>query len=57
LTCNKPGTAMNTPAPLVRSIVAHFGDMGSRWGINRTVGQIYALIYTSPTPLPPATDR
>jgi DNA-binding transcriptional regulator GbsR (MarR family) len=23
--------------------------MGSRWGINRTVGQIYALIYVSPT--------
>jgi len=42
---------MNTPAPLVRSFVAHFGEMGSRWGINRTVGQIYALIYVSPTPL------
>jgi DNA-binding transcriptional regulator GbsR (MarR family) len=25
--------------------------MGSRWGINRTVGQIYALLYVSPTPL------
>ncbi len=33
--------------PLVRSFVAHFGEMGSRWGINRTVGQIYALIYVS----------
>ena len=37
--------------PLVRSFVAHFGEMGSRWGINRTVGQIYALIYVSPKPL------
>jgi DNA-binding transcriptional regulator GbsR (MarR family) len=36
-------------SPLVRSFVAHFGEMGSRWGINRTVGQIYALIYVSPT--------
>nr|WP_281502954.1 GbsR/MarR family transcriptional regulator [Ancylobacter crimeensis] len=25
--------------------------MGSRWGINRTVGQIYALLYVSPEPL------
>ena len=37
--------------PLVRSFVAHFGEMGSRWGINRTVGQIYALIFVSPAPL------
>ena len=36
--------------PLVRSFVAHFGEMGSRWGINRTVGQIYALIFVSPQP-------
>ena len=26
--------------------------MGSRWGINRTVGQIYALLYISGHPLP-----
>jgi DNA-binding transcriptional regulator GbsR (MarR family) len=25
--------------------------MGSRWGINRTVGQIYALLFVSPTPV------
>jgi DNA-binding transcriptional regulator GbsR (MarR family) len=31
--------------PLARQFVAHFGEMGSRWGINRTVGQIYALIF------------
>lgn len=37
-----------TLSPLVRSFVSHFGEMGSRWGINRTVGQIYALIYVSP---------
>ena len=33
--------------PLARQFVAHFGEMGSRWGINRTVGQIYALIFIS----------
>lgn len=37
--------------PLVASFVAHFGEMGSRWGINRTVGQIYALIYVAPRPI------
>ncbi len=37
--------------PLVQSFVLHFGEMGSRWGINRTVGQIYALLYVSPEPL------
>jgi hypothetical protein len=42
---------MMSLCPLVRSFVAHFGEMGSRWGINRTVGQIYALIFASPTAL------
>jgi DNA-binding transcriptional regulator GbsR (MarR family) len=42
---------MQNLTPLVRSFVAHFGEMGSRWGINRTVGQIYALIFVSPAPL------
>lgn len=37
--------------PLVHSFVSHFGEMGSRWGINRTVGQIYALIFVSAQPL------
>lgn len=31
--------------------IHHFGEMGSRWGISRTVGQIYALLYISPEPL------
>ena len=38
-------------APLSAQFVAHFGEMGSRWGINRTVGQIYALLYISEKPL------
>ena len=37
--------------PLSQSFVLHFGEMGSRWGINRTVGQIYALLFLSPEPL------
>jgi DNA-binding transcriptional regulator GbsR (MarR family) len=31
--------------------VQHFGEMGSRWGINRTVGQIYALLYLAERPM------
>lgn len=37
--------------PLAQDFVLHFGEMGSRWGINRTVGQIYALLYVSERPL------
>ena len=40
---------MNLP-PLTQRFVMHFGEMGSRWGINRTVGQIYAFLYVSPQP-------
>lgn len=41
---------MNLP-PLSQSFVLHFGEMGSRWGINRTVGQIYAVLFISAQPL------
>ncbi|WP_052340988.1 GbsR/MarR family transcriptional regulator [Salinarimonas rosea] len=41
---------MNLP-PLVQTFVLHFGEMGGRWGVNRTVGQIYALLFVSPQPL------
>jgi DNA-binding transcriptional regulator GbsR (MarR family) len=44
------GITMDLP-PLTQRFVLHFGEMGSRWGINRTVGQIYALLYVSPRPL------
>jgi DNA-binding transcriptional regulator GbsR (MarR family) len=36
---------------LEQDFVLHFGEMGSRWGINRTVGQIYALLFLSEQPL------
>jgi DNA-binding transcriptional regulator GbsR (MarR family) len=31
--------------------VAHWGAMGSQWGINRTMAQIHALLITSPEPM------
>ena len=30
-------------SPLAQKFILHFGEMGSRWGINRTVGQIYSV--------------
>jgi DNA-binding transcriptional regulator GbsR (MarR family) len=37
--------------PLNREFITHFGEMGSRWGINRTVGQIYALLFIAAEPV------
>jgi DNA-binding transcriptional regulator GbsR (MarR family) len=31
--------------------ILHWGEMGSRWGVNRTIGQIHALLYLSEQPL------
>src|ERR1700712_432503 len=33
--------------PLQEKFVLHWGEMGTRWGINRTVAQIHALLYVS----------
>jgi DNA-binding transcriptional regulator GbsR (MarR family) len=35
--------------------IIHWGEMGTRWGINRTMAQIHALLYISPQPLPAET--
>jgi len=37
--------------PVVQRFILHWGEMGTRWGINRTVAQIHALLYISPDPL------
>src|SRR3954447_6910234 len=34
-----------------QKFILHWGEMGTRWGINRTVAQIHALLYISPKPL------
>ena len=31
--------------------ILHWGEMGARWGINRTVAQVHALLYLSPQPM------
>ena len=38
-------------SPAVERYVLHWGEMGTRWGTNRTVAQIQALLYLSPKPL------
>jgi DNA-binding transcriptional regulator GbsR (MarR family) len=35
-----------------KGYILHWGEMGTRWGINRTVAQIHALLYLSPRALP-----
>lgn len=38
-------------APSVSQFVLHWGEMGSQWGVNRSVAQIHALLYLSERPL------
>src|SRR5438045_9566195 len=38
-------------APVMEKFILHWGEMGARWGINRTVAQIHALLFLSPRPL------
>lgn len=42
---------MTTLTPVMRKFVLHWGEMGTRWGVNRTVAQVHALLYLSPEPL------
>jgi len=42
---------MKPLGPAARRFVVHWGEMGARWGVNRTVAQIHALLYISPEPL------
>src|SRR4051812_23007767 len=34
-------------SPVLQKFILHWGEMGTRWGINRTVAQIHALLYIS----------
>ena len=35
-----------------QKFILHWGEMGTRWGVNRTVAQIHALLYLHGKPLP-----
>ena len=38
-------------SPIAKRFILHWGEMGSRWGVNRTVSQIHALLYISGDPM------
>jgi DNA-binding transcriptional regulator GbsR (MarR family) len=40
-------TDMNEVSPIARKYITHWGELGTRWGISRTVAQIHALLYLS----------
>jgi DNA-binding transcriptional regulator GbsR (MarR family) len=42
---------MTPLSPVQQKFILHWGEMGTRWGINRTVAQVHALLYISPKPL------
>jgi len=42
---------MTTLSPVQQKFILHWGEMGTRWGINRTVAQIHALLFISPKAL------
>jgi len=42
---------MKKLSPVEQKFILHWGEMGTRWGINRTVAQIHALLYLSPRPV------
>ncbi|GJJ05377.1 transcriptional regulator [Duganella rhizosphaerae] len=41
-----------TLAPTIQKYILHWGEMGTRWGVNRTVAQIHALLFLVNRPLP-----
>src|SRR6186713_2595805 len=42
---------MATLSPVQQKFILHWGEMGTRWGINRTVAQIHALLFISSKPI------
>lgn len=37
--------------PAMQSFILHWGDMGAKWGVNRSVAQIHALLHIAPAPM------
>lgn len=46
-----PPSAAIPLAPAVQRFVLHWGNLGDRWGVNRSVSQIHALLYVAERPL------
>lgn len=39
-------------SPAMLTFIRHWGEMGARWSVNRSVAQIHALLYLADRPLP-----
>ncbi|MGA2422051.1 MAG: MarR family transcriptional regulator [Candidatus Acidiferrum sp.] len=48
----QPHPQVGQLSPVAQKFVLHWGEMGTRWGLNRTVAQLHALLFISPRPLP-----
>jgi len=44
-------TVKSSLTPVAQKFILHWGEMGTRWGINRTVAQVHALLFLSERPL------
>jgi len=44
-------SAKDPLSPVVRQFVLHWGEMGTKWGINRTVAQVHAVLLMAERPL------
>ena len=38
--------------PDAKAFILHWGEMGTQWGVNRSVSQVHALLYLSDRPIP-----
>jgi len=45
-------TTKSALTPVAQKFILHWGEMGTRWGINRTVAQVHALLFLSLKPVP-----
>lgn len=46
-----PAAAGDPLSPIRRRFVMHWGEMGTRWGVNRSVSQVHALLFLSGRPM------
>lgn len=37
--------------PAMQDFILHWGEMGTKWGVNRSVAQIHALLHIAPEPM------
>ena len=49
---DSPHESQSKLTPVAQKFILHWGEMGTKWGINRTVAQVHALLFISPKPVP-----